>query len=174
MRLRIALYGESAVRLSRWRANVKSPITTLHCCPRKSFVRQELEADSAEKLGRKLSSIPRALSLVPRRCIRNFVGIQISSCRLAVYNRSCDIAALSPSLSELFNIILKEFASPHSPALLSLFVSFVPSHRARFLFTARFCFPVNLLIERKADYYYFFLLFHSLAATNRGRLRVFQ
>lgn len=129
MRFRIALYGESAVRHSRWRANVKSPITTLHCCPRKSFVRQELEADSAEKLGRKLSSIPRALSLVPRRCIRNFVGIQISSCRFAVYNRSCDIAALSLSLSVWVSYLILYWRnlllSTLPPFSLFLFPSFL-------------------------------------------------
>jgi len=110
-----SIYGESVVTLSRWRANVKSPITTRHCRPRKSFVRQELEADSVEKLGRKFSLILRTLSLVSYRC--NF-GIQISSCHLAIYR--CVQSKLRYPFPKWFNIILQKLSSrSFSPFLFS-------------------------------------------------------
>lgn len=110
---------ESVVILSRWRASVKSPITTSHCCPRKSFVRRELRADSAEKLGRKFSPILRNSPACPSSVHLQFRWY--SNKQLPPRNRSCDITVFF--LNELFNNILKELAySPHplSPPFLSL------------------------------------------------------
>lgn len=149
MRSHIVLYAESVVALSCWRVNIKSPITTRHCSPRKSFVRRELRADSGEKLGRKFSPILRISLACPSSVHSQFR--RYSNKQLPPRDRSYDIAVFSPR--ELFNNISKKLApSPHPISSLSFSLFLIPSSPARFTYTISFFSP-SLTIERKAEYF---------------------
>lgn len=86
MRFRITLYGESVVgdtlMLEGQRKDANYHAIVVHGNPSldqssRPIALKSLDANSLRSL---------SCSLVSRRCIRNFVGIQISSCYLTVYN----------------------------------------------------------------------------------------
>jgi len=127
----IALYGESVVL----EANVKSPITTHHCRPRKSFVRWELGADSTEKLGRNsLWSFVLSRSLVHSQ-FRWYSNKQLSPYNIRSKLRYRRLLCVCVNYLILYWSYLILYWN-----IYSLFLFFVPSHCVRLILQLIFVF----------------------------------